>query len=161
MDAIKRDPDPITEGAFVAAISMTFPAYPGGEECQMTVEVTNDKVEYLARDLFGTRVQTTEGLRYVYDSKSGSKWVPCPNIALQGCQPSSICSTFGPEVFDAIQTSPTFQEETKQQRGNTNAVSMLFSHNGVEGAIIFLRLGLWQGTEIKKKLYYQAAQYTI
>lgn len=153
LDAIRRDPDPSREIDFVAAISMVLPktTFEARLECQMTLTVTDDKVQHLARELFGIRLETTAGLRYV--CASGTKILPNPKATFRGCQSGIIRSTFGDEVCSAIRTSPTYQDDARRWRDTTDAVSMIVSHAGDDGADICLRLGLIHGTQIKQKLY--------
>ncbi|KAG9249621.1 uncharacterized protein F5Z01DRAFT_472066 [Emericellopsis atlantica] len=154
-NAIRRNPDPRNEGALVAAISMTFPNAPYTDKfgCYMAVEVTSDKVQHLARELFGVRLETMAGLRYVCLAESSAKILANPKFTLQGCQCSIIPSTFGPELSNAIITGPKYQDDARQWRDSTDAVSMVVSHSAHDGAVVYLHLGLWEGTEIKKKLY--------
>lgn len=65
--AIRRIRDQSNENAFVAAISMTFPdaRVTTKIECQMALEITANKVEHMAKELFDAHLETTEGLRYV------------------------------------------------------------------------------------------------
>ena len=154
-NAIKRNPDPKNENTLVAAISMTFPYAPFTDKfgCQMALEVTDDKVQHLAWELFGVRLETRAGLRYVCFTDGGSKILPNPKFTLQGCRRHIISSTFGPEMSNAIATSPLYQEDARQWRDCTDGVSMVISHQAHDGAIIFASLGLWEGTQIKKKPY--------
>lgn len=148
-DAIRRDPDPRDANACVAAVSMTF--HYASSACQMTLHITSDKVNHLARELFGIRLETKDGLRYV--CAGGSKILPNPMFTFQGCPRTVIQSTFGAEVSRAIQASPPYQDDARQWRRTTDAVSMVISHEGDVGAAICLRLGLYEGTQIKQKLY--------
>jgi len=154
-NAIKRNPDPKNENILVAAISMTFPngSFTDKFGCQMALEVTDDKVQYLAWELFEVRLETRAGLRYVCFADSGSKILPNPKFTLQGCRRKIISSTFGPEMSNAITTSPLYQDDARQWRDCTDCVSMVISHQAHDGAVIFVSLGLWEGARIKKKLY--------
>lgn len=152
--AIKRNPDPSTMNRFVAAVALTFPNAPVTDKfgCQMTLEVTENKVEYIARELFGVHLETTAGLRYVY-LPGGAKVLPNPTITLRGCRYDTPESIFGPETYNAITASPAFQDDIKRSRDRTDSVSMLISHEAREGAVIFASLGPREGTLIKNKLY--------
>jgi hypothetical protein len=54
-------------------------------DCYMALEITTDKVQHMARELFGIRLETVAGLRYVYLPGSASKILPNPMFTLQGC----------------------------------------------------------------------------
>ena len=159
-DAIKRNPSPRNGDTLVAAISMTFPNTPSTKtqsttvfECQMAIEITDDKVSHFARELFGVRLETRAGLRYMCSAAGGSKVLPNPKFTLQGCRRDIIPSAFGPEPATAIITSTMYQEDVRQCRDCTDSVSMVVSHRADDGAVIYVSLGLWEGTQIRKKLY--------
>ncbi|KAL6405581.1 putative serine threonine protein kinase [Ilyonectria robusta] len=154
-DGIMRNPHPRDESTLVAAMSMTFPNAPYTDTlgCQVALEITEDKVQHLARELFGVRLEIRAGLRYLCVPGGSAKVLPNPNFTLQGCRCDAILPTFGPEMSKAIQASPKFQEEAKQWRDCTDCVSMVISHMATERAIMYLSLGLWEGTQIKERLY--------
>lgn len=60
-EAIKRNPDPTNNNVLVAAIAMTFPdgRVMTGFGCQMTIHITDNKIEHLARILFDVHLETT------------------------------------------------------------------------------------------------------
>ncbi|KAI0156752.1 hypothetical protein GGR52DRAFT_583044 [Hypoxylon sp. FL1284] len=153
-DAIKRIPDPDRDNAFVAAISMIFPRAPYTDKfgCQMALSILENKVESLAQEFFDVRLETTEGLRYVL-LPGGAKVLPNPSFTLQGCRFEAISRIFGSQITDAIKASPAYQDDIKQVRRCTQSVSMVVSHLAYEGAVVYTSLGLWEGTQIKKKLY--------
>ncbi|KJZ68997.1 hypothetical protein HIM_11613 [Hirsutella minnesotensis 3608] len=154
-NSIKRNQDPTNGSNMAAAVSMTFPNAPFMEKfgCQMALEVTEDKVQHLARELFEVRLETRAGLRYVYFAGGCSKILPNPKFTLQGCRHHVILSTFGSDISNAIAASPLYQDEIRQCRDSTDCVSMVISHQAHEGALIFVSLGLWEGIQIRKKLY--------
>ncbi|KAK3391215.1 hypothetical protein B0H63DRAFT_467490 [Podospora didyma] len=152
VDSILRYPDPKNEGGFVAAISMSFPAQREGTiECQMALEITENYVAHFAQELFLNRVETKDGLRYLRSGRA--KTIPNPKLTLTGCGHGIIPSIFGKMASRGIETSPKYRNEAKQRRDITDAVSMVISASAYEGATIFLDLGLWEGTLIKRELY--------
>ncbi|KAI1086240.1 hypothetical protein F5B19DRAFT_498544 [Rostrohypoxylon terebratum] len=153
-DAIKRVPHPDRDNTFVAAISMTFPRAPYTDKfgCQMALSILENKVESLAQEFFDVRLQTTGGLRYMLLS-GGAKILPNPKFTLQGCQFQAIPRVFGAQVTCAITASPAYQDDTQRVKKCTQSVSMVVSHLACEGAVVYASLGLWDGTQIKKKLY--------
>ncbi|KAK3371260.1 hypothetical protein B0T24DRAFT_312457 [Lasiosphaeria ovina] len=153
-DTIKRIPDPRGVNKLVAAISMGFPRseYADRMGCQMTIEIAENQVEWIVGKLFNLRVETTEGLRYIRMSDGGPHVLPNPDLVIRGC-PFGEISFFGPEVQRAIETSPVSLADVKRKAPRASAVSILIHHRAGDGATINLSLGVWEGTEIKKRLY--------
>ena len=151
--AIGRVPDSYDSNTFAAAVSMTFPAdrVTTKVECQMSIEISANKVEHLAMQLFQAHVETTAGLRYLF-LPDGSKALPCPKLTLRGCKQDNIFSIFGNETCNAIMASPEYQNEVKQGLNYTESVSMLISQGAEEVGVVLLSLGLREGTLIAKKL---------
>ena len=153
-NAVKRHPHPNKQNTLVAAIAMSFPdaRLTMNVVCQMALEITADKIQHYALVLFGVRLETTAGLRYI--CIGGAQALPGPKLTLRGCKVDIIRDTFGPEVSRAIQDSPIYQDDVVINcRDCTNSVSMLISHQADEGGVILLSLGLWHGTPIMRKLY--------
>ncbi|KAK5245247.1 hypothetical protein LTS06_009299 [Exophiala xenobiotica] len=153
-EAIKRIPHPGNENRLAAAIAMTFPNAPVTNKlrCQMALEVTSNKVEHMAKELFGVHLETTAGLRYIY-LPGGAKVLPNPNFTLRGCRHETIAATFGPETYSAITASPAYQDEVMEERDRTDCVSMVISQGASDGATVLASLGPMEGTVIKTRLY--------
>lgn len=153
--AVKRIPDTVNENALVAAIAMTFPAAQATKRfgCHMTLDITENKVEHIARELFHAHLETTEGLRYVC-LPGGAKVLPNPHFTLRGCRHEIILPIFGPETSGAIMASPVYREEFRQGRNCTDCVSMVISHGAHDGGSIIVTLGLREGALLKDKLYH-------
>jgi hypothetical protein len=148
-NAVKRHPHPKNANTLVAAIGMSFP---NNVECQMALEITPDKLQHYALALFGVRLETAAGLRYI--CIGGAQVLPAPRFTLRGCKADIIPDTFGPEVSDAIQSSATYRDDVvKNHLDDTHSVSMLISQRADEVAVLFLSLGLYLGTRIREKLY--------
>ncbi|KAK5043474.1 hypothetical protein LTR84_011968 [Exophiala bonariae] len=151
--AIRRIQDPSNENAFVATISMTFPdaRVTTMIECQMALEITANKVEHMAKELFNAHLETTEGLRYIC-LPGGARVVPNPKFTLRGCRHDIISSMFGLETYAAVMASPPYQVEAKLGHDTTECISMVISQGANDVAIVFLSLGLREGTLIADKL---------
>lgn len=148
-NAVKRHPHPKKETALVAAISMTFP---NEVECQMALEIIPDKIQHYAWVLFGVRLETAAGLRYM--CVGGAEVLPAPRLTLRKCRADTIPEIFGFEVSNAVQSSPTYENDVvKNYRDCTNSASMVMSQDADEVAVLFLSLGIYKGTEIREKLY--------
>jgi hypothetical protein len=85
-------------------------------------------------------------------SGGGAHVLPSPDLVIRGC-PFKEISLFGPEVQQAIKTSPMSQDDIKRQEHRANAVSIMLHHKASDGAKICLSLGLWEGGEIRKQMY--------
>jgi hypothetical protein len=133
---------------------MTVPSAPMGKfGCQMALEVTDNKVQHIAKVLFDAHLETTAGLRYIYLG-GGGKVLPNPHFTLQGCQRKMISSMFGCEIYDAITASFAYQDElNKRGDDSTDCVSMVISSAADHGALIFMTLEPVQGILIRDKLY--------
>ncbi|KAF5126253.1 hypothetical protein E5D57_010949 [Metarhizium anisopliae] len=151
-DAIRRIPDPGDENGLVAAISMSFPNVRSNFGCQMALEIVENKIDNLARDLFDVKLETIAGLRYVCLS-GGAKILPNPKFTIRGSRLNVISEVFGREITSAVAASPAYQEELKQWRGRTDCVWMVISHKANDKAQLCLSMELFEGTLIQRKLY--------
>ncbi|OAQ58271.1 hypothetical protein VFPPC_17006 [Pochonia chlamydosporia 170] len=151
-DAIRRVPDPGDENSLVASISMSFPNVRSDFGCQMALEIMENKIDNLARDLFDVKLETTAGLRYVCFSE-GAKILPNPKFTIRGCRHDVISKAFGNEISSAVAASPAYQEDLKQWRGRTDCVWMVISHKANDTAQLCLSMELFEGTLIQRKLY--------
>ena len=152
-NSIKRYHDPENKNVVVASISISFPNELLRESvgCRMSLEVTADKVQHLARDLFDARLEVEDGVQYLC---SGCvKVTPIPKLTLTGCKRNVLSSTFGSETFHGIETSYRYQYEAMHLWDTTECVAMVISASAQEGAVIYISLGLWEGTAIKDKLF--------
>ncbi len=118
----------------------------------MALMVTNNKVQRIAKELFGAELEINAGLRYVCLSAE-TKVLPNPLFTLQGCRLDVISPMFGDETACAIMASLLYQEDIKQGHEHTDCVSMVISHQAVDGATLYVSLGLMEGNEIRDKLY--------
>lgn len=120
-------------------------------ECQMALEITANKVEHLAKELFDAHLETTEGLRYIC-LPGGAQVVPNSKFTLRGCRHDIISSMFGLETYRAVMASPACQVEAKLGHDTTVCISMVISQGADDVAVVFLSLGLREGTLIAEKL---------
>jgi hypothetical protein len=135
------------------AVTMTLPNQTMSKfGCQMTLEVMDNKVQHIAKELFGAHVETTAGLQYVY-LESGAKIVPYPRFMIQTCKREMIFSMFGSEIFDAITASSTYQDEIDRCEDGTQSVSLVISQAASDGGYLLLTLEPVKGTSIREKLY--------
>jgi hypothetical protein len=118
----------------------------------LALEITDNKVEHLAAELFGVHLETTAGLRY-FDIPGGIKVLPNPKLTLRGGLSDKISPIYGLETCAAIMAGPVYQEDVRQKRDRTDAVSMVVSQWASEGATLFAALAPMEATLIKDRLY--------
>ncbi|KJZ69432.1 hypothetical protein HIM_11182 [Hirsutella minnesotensis 3608] len=151
-DAIRRVPHPGKNDVLVASISMSFPNVRSNFGCQMVLDIMENKIDNLARDLFDARLETTAGLRYLCLSE-GSKLLPNPKFTLRGSRHDVFPTIFGTEITSAIAASPAYQDDLRHLRARTDCVWMVISHKANDKAELCVSLGLVEGTLIQRKLY--------
>jgi hypothetical protein len=151
--AVRRIRDPANPNEFVAAISMKFADSQMNikTDCEMALEIAANKVEHMAMELFNAHLETIEGLRYIY-LPGGAKVWPNPNLTLQGCKRDVVSSMFGSETSNAIMVTHAYQMEVKQGLDRTDCISMEISQGADTAGLVFLRLGLGEGSLIAKRL---------
>lgn len=151
--AIRRVPHAVHH-TLSAGIVMTYPneAIAGRIGYQMALEVRPNKIDHIASELFKAHFETDGGLRYLC-LPGGTNVQPNPSITLRGCRMDAILPMFGPEINDALMASPMYQDDARQVLPHTTAVTMVISSQSTEHAVIFLSLGLMEGTFIANRLY--------
>lgn len=150
-DAIRRILKP-SASTLVASISMSFPNVRSNFGCQMAIEIMENKIDNIARDLFNVRLEVTAGLRYVC-LPDGGKILPNPKFTIRGCPIDAITANFGKEVGDAIKANPLYQDELNSWLPRTDCIWMVISHKANDIAEVCLSMGLVEGTLIQRRLY--------
>ncbi|TWU70386.1 hypothetical protein ED733_000176 [Metarhizium rileyi] len=151
-DAVRRILEPGSASTLVASISMSFPNVRSDFGCQMAIEIMENKIDNIARDLFNVRLEVTAGLRYIC-LPDGGKILPNPKFTIRGCPIDTITRNFGKEVGDAVRANPAFQDELNSWRQRTDCIWMVISHKANDKAQVCLSMGLIQGTLIQRRLY--------
>ncbi|PSN59587.1 hypothetical protein BS50DRAFT_507975 [Corynespora cassiicola Philippines] len=118
----------------------------------MSLEITSNKVERLASELFDVHIESTGGHRYLI-FPSGLRVIPSPDLILRGCKRHAMLEWLGHDIDTAIRTSPAFKEEAEQGNPLTECISMTISNRATESAVINLSLDEKEGVRIRKKLY--------
>ncbi|KAK4233253.1 hypothetical protein C8A03DRAFT_48136 [Achaetomium macrosporum] len=111
-DSIKRHPNPRNGNILTIG-------------CQMSLEVIEDKVQHLAREL----------LQYLRSGRT--KIMPNPKLTLTGYRRDVLSSTFGCETSGTIEKSPKYQDEAMQWHDTTDYISIVISASAQEGAVIY------------------------
>lgn len=137
----------------IPAVSMNLPNETTSKfGCQMSLEVKDNKVQHIAKELFDAHLETTGGLQYVYLER-GTRIVPSPRCTLQGCKREKILVMFGAEIDNAIRASAQYQEELHMCKIVTQSVSMVISQAAHDGGWLILVLEMGRGADIRDKLY--------
>lgn len=117
----------------------------------LSIEVTPQKIEHLAWELFAARLENEAGIRYA--CFGGSKIVPTHHFGLQNCRISAIPCIFGADVANAIYANPTYQEERLGQDDRTSCVGMVVHMKADSCAKIYISLHLREGSQLKDTLF--------
>lgn len=91
--SIRRKADPDGAQGLVATVSLTLRDSEGLSMLQL--EVLDNKVEHIARELFGAHLESADGMRYIYLGHGTAKVIPNPSLILKGCRPAIIRQFFG------------------------------------------------------------------
>lgn len=146
--SIKRNTKP--NSASVAAISMTFPA-DDNWKAFLSIKVMPNKVEYIAWELFGVRLENEAGFRYA--CIGAAQVVPTPSLGLQCCRVGVIPLLFGEELANAIRANPVYQQERLREDDCTTCVGMVVPVAADECAKICVSLHLREGTKLKEMMF--------
>jgi len=144
---------PVNENGTVvlkAAITMGFPE--DLVDCVMMLDICEEEVEHLLKDLFRCDKILLMGLLHLKqnDVKITTN-MSNPEFNLKGVRDQTIYDVFGGEILRAITESKMRKKELKEQGDcATDCVSMIIPK---KGAYINLCLDLKGGVEIKDKLY--------
>lgn len=154
--AIKRKTNQGSPQPF-ASVTMSMRA--GSSECELRLEITANKVEYLARELFGAHLETETESRHVYlMGPTSPRAVPYPSLMLTGCRPAAVQEIFGTEIANAIFATVIHQQEAKEVRACTQCITMVISQASSSNADICLLLPVAQGAALRDQLYPDAGQ---
>lgn len=142
--SINRKADPTDARGLVAAVSIT-------SEGLLQLEVANNKVEHIAKELFGAHIETGNGLRYIY-LHGTTKAMPNPSLILKGCRPGAIRELLGARIAEAVSTTDAFQKELREGRGDTDCVSMSVPREALDSAEICILLPSSEAALLRAKL---------
>ncbi|CAI6040928.1 unnamed protein product [Clonostachys chloroleuca] len=143
------------EGAWTAAITMSFldaSSFGNKLGCMMSLQITSNKIERLASELFDAHIEATGEHRYLV-LPNGLRVIPSPDFTLRGCRRHVISQSLGQDIEKAVKTSQAFKEEAEQGNPLTECVTMTISHRAEDGAVINLSLDEKEGVRIRRKLY--------
>lgn len=147
--------NPASPDALVAVVAMHFPdklsAMPVG--CQMSLGIRPEKVQHLAWTWFGVRLESRAGLRYVCLPGSNSTMQPTEKLTIHGFPCARMDSDFGSPISTAIAACSRYKDEQKMCLTHTDCVFMMISNRSDEGAQITFQMGLFPGTEIRRRLH--------
>lgn len=137
---------------WVANIQIVLPGNPQTPvNCCLQLAICSNKIEHLARDLFGVRVEVAKIGRCLVLS-GGVTVVPAPELCLRGCRDDTLLGVFGPEVTEAIMASRYYEEERAHGCLLTECVTMYIPLDYDERAMLTVNLGLREGIYLSRKL---------
>lgn len=131
--AIRRKAGPEDEQEPIAAMSIS-------PEGVLQLELANNKVEHVARELFGAHVETADGFRYIY-LQGTTKAMPNPSLVLKGGRPPAIRELLGTPIAEAVFATSAYQSEVRDGRGDsTDCVTMTIPHAASDSAEVCVLL---------------------
>ncbi|KFA48716.1 hypothetical protein S40293_11453 [Stachybotrys chartarum IBT 40293] len=153
--AIRKHPLEVSGNTWAAAITMSFldvSSFGNKLGSMMSLEITSNKIERLANELFDAPIESTDEYRYLI-LPTGLRIIPSPDLTLRGCKRDVILEVFGYDIDNAIKASLAYKEEAEQGNPLTECVSMTISHRAKDGAVINLSLDEKEGVRVRRKLY--------
>lgn len=132
-----------------AMVHMSFPDSPS-EDCQMTLGILPNKIEYLAMVLFDVHLESEDGQRYVV-LQNGSQISISNHIILEGVDEKTSRFIFGIDINSAVQAS--FKRAMEAGRPRTRSITMSVSMRSSDSATVNLILGLEQGLRLRDILF--------
>lgn len=136
---------------WVANIQIILPGNPQTPvNCCLQLAVCSNKIDHLARDLFGVRVEVAKIGRCLV-LPGGVTVVPAPEFCLRGCRDDAVLGVFGPEVKEAIIASRYYEEERNHGCLLTECVTMHIPLDSNERAMLTVNLGLREGIYLSRK----------
>lgn len=150
--SIVRVPDHKRERPWAASIAMVSPESPYADPAyEMRIELYPNKVQNIARDLFGAVLEISNGVTSVQTKAFSLE--PGPSMTLRGCRPSSITEILGPEVGNAVKASFIYQGEKAHELETTSSVSMEILRDASQPGTLSLIMGIHEGYSIYNRLY--------
>lgn len=144
--SIKRSQDPCDAQRLVAAVSIA-------PEDQLRLSITNNKVEHIAREMFGAHIETGGGLRYLYIHDT-TRAVPNPSFVLEGCRLTAIRDLLGTRIAQAVCATDMYQGELRAGGGDsTDCVSMTVPRAAQDSAEVCILLPSPEAARLRTKLY--------
>ncbi|KAI0418462.1 hypothetical protein F5X98DRAFT_338122 [Xylaria grammica] len=134
---------------FVAHIGMS---YKNSDNCEITLRIHSGAVERCAETLFGIRLKTINGLRYI--TLDNTQILPITKAVISGCKISAITPYFGQPLDAAIRESPTYNEDTMALFSDqTRAVSLVVSQDVNDAGLLILHTNPFGCVHIWDQLY--------
>lgn len=114
------------------------------------LEIRSNRVQYIAREMFGIHLETQNGLRYIV-FPGGASVVPGPDI-FRGAQPEAVNTLLGPIIDRLIAASPVRLQEVRRGVFATHCVTMIVSRNPIQGGMLSLHLGTEGAFDLQEML---------
>ncbi|KAF2007863.1 hypothetical protein P154DRAFT_412282, partial [Amniculicola lignicola CBS 123094] len=136
-----------------ANLTMTFPAHDSGRiDCLMSLVILPNKVQNVARELFGVNLEIDGNIWYVILG-NGVRLLPGLELHLQGAQNEGIVGLLGNSISSAIKGSPIRREEVREAMLATSCVTLIITRSPQEGGVLNLNLEVGEGFELKRALF--------
>ncbi|KAF2453008.1 hypothetical protein BDY21DRAFT_143929 [Lineolata rhizophorae] len=119
------------------------------DDCDMTVEIKESSVAYVAMALFGVHIEVEFQTRHIMGAVIQT---PNPTVTLCDIHEQALTNLFGPEIFQAIDTSLLRWQEREEGIRATRCVRMEVSSDPHSSALVKLKLELEQAIRIGTSL---------
>ncbi|CAN8096742.1 unnamed protein product [Discula destructiva] len=133
----------------VAAVNLALRDY---SESEMRLEIMDNKVECIARELFDAHLVTANGTRYLCLTGS-TRVVPNPSMVLAGCRPPTLSRIFGQRIADALMSTTVYRRDFEEGRERTDCVTMEIFQAANATALLRIPLPADDAWSIKDELY--------
>lgn len=127
-----------------AAVEVMFPQ-DGRLDCIMSLDVKDNKVEYIARTLFDVQVEASSGGRRQILLPRGVRLMLNSEITLSGAQDEAVRKLLGLEIHAGIIDSSIYHSEQQEGASATGCVTMAIPWRTSGRATINIVLGVRVG----------------
>lgn len=127
-----------------AAVEVMFPQ-DGRLDCIMSLDVKENKVEYIARTLFDVQLEAGSGGRRQILLPRGVRLTLSSEITLSGAQDEAVRKLFGPEIYAGIVDSSIYHGEQQEGASSTGCITMVIPWRTNGRATINVVLGVRVG----------------
>lgn len=132
---------------------MAFPADDSGRiGCLMSLSILPNKVQNVAKELFGTNIEIDGDIWYV-TQENGGRLLAGADLHLQGAQDNAIKKLLGNAVYTAIDESPIRREEIREVILATSCVTLIITRWHKDGGVLNLNLEVGEGFGLKRLLF--------
>jgi hypothetical protein len=134
-------------------MTMMFPKHFSNNrvDCLISLAILPNRVQYLARELFGMNLKTEGDFRYIVQD-NGSR-ILCVEVVLHRAHEDAIVRIFRSEISRAISRSPMRKDKIRQGTLATSYVTLHITCNCSKDAILSLNLAYEEAFQLQDTLF--------